>query len=1327
MEPDDCSVPVVAGGEIFERKVLEALKLCEGRNEAPLSTAVGISRLLSDEVEFPSAELGEAMVSHLSADFGRPFVWKVLHHAIACRLVSSLHVLCLLAPRVVPRRWSHPEAYRLFLDLVSRYALVFERDAPESAKDRIVRSVGAKLHLCQSYGVHVPKLGHLLVLFFFEITLTVVDCCVNDWGLSAVSGDRSSSVFGSSGPDKMDMEKKGSNLDDRGSQQVLMRKANSLVAIELLEELTKSRKALILLRLIHLNMPEKFNGLMQRILFLKSSDIIPEDIMGSKIVLSRLSVNFQKIFVPGCQISSRNFFGRLNSGRSMVAPSCSYSGSVISSCWAPFDIYMENIMDGRQLPTTSTIDKLSETIIALKVLNQASWKEAFLALWVSALRLVQRERNPIEGPIPHLHSRLCILLCIIPLTIANIFKVEKSPGQTYHDISTSPPKDPVDRIDSRTDSSLQNELINSLQDLDQFSGLLCPPELVIGAANDAAFKAAVLISKSQNTNNSMDGGYCVVVAVKSGGNLRHLIVEACIARNLIDKRVYFWPGYLPASVVTISDASAKQTSPWSSFMEGGPLTPSLVNSLILTPATSYEEVEKVYNFTLNGKSDEKSAAAKILCGASLREGWYIQEHVVNFVVKLLSPPIPLSDTGSEAPVIDYMPVVSVVLFGASSIDTVHVLSLHGVVPEVAAALLPLCETLGSLDPSSVSKTSDEFSIYMVFSAAFLFLLRLWKFYKPPIEVGGIGCDLPLEYLLLLHNSRVKTGLNGSTTQNKVNPNLSEVDSGLDKGLLIDHYPNLRAWYCQNINFVAGSLSGHCNDHHVYQVGDKILDMMYRKMAKTSSLSGDSSLSNSGVDVSPASTMEEAYERPLLPAWDVLEALPFVVEAILTACAYGRISSRDLITGLMDLVDYLPATLATIITYFSAEVTRGVWKPVPMNGMDWPSPSQVLESVESEVRETVAAAGVNVPCCPFDDTPTLPLPMAALVSLTITFKLEKRTEYIHTVAGPAMEDCASACPRSSMPIIGSLWAQKVPRWHDFIIVCCSRSMFRKDKEAITQLLRCCFTSFLGKHGFTNCSMMNPSGINKLLGNSISKMGKLPCIAPGFLYLRSCRTIEDKLYLVDVVMGLVLEYAQKSASRCGITTFTRLKSSRTSLSLVIAVAKEAALLGSCLLNAAGGLLLIQVLYTETIPTWLLSRKEEANRELNTLGRVVEGCAMAYLVVYSVSLSCGVRDQAAFWSFNRRARMNESHMHFLASMLERNLLVGCDPVTWKAYLTCLVSLAATFTPGWISEVSEETLKKLASGLQGWDELDLALSLLERGGVAAMGAVAELLSLIR
>jgi len=68
----------------------------------------------------------------------------------------------------------------------------------------------------------------------------------------------------------------------------------------------------------------------------------------------------------------------------------------------------------------------------------------------------------------------------------------------------------------------------------------------------------------------------------------------------------------------------------------------------------------------------------------------------------------------------------------------------------------------------------------------------------------------------------------------------------------------------------------------------------------------------------------------------------------------------LISGLKDLADFLPASLATIISYFSAEVTRGVWKPVYMNGTDWPSPAANLLNVEGQIRKILAATGVDVP-------------------------------------------------------------------------------------------------------------------------------------------------------------------------------------------------------------------------------------------------------------------------------------------------------------------------------------------------------------------------------
>lgn len=96
--------------------------------------------------------------------------------------------------------------------------------------------------------------------------------------------------------------------------------------------------------------------------------------------------------------------------------------------------------------------------------------------------------------------------------------MEKKPSSTSHDIRTSFPVNSVNGMDSTTDASLQNELISSLQGLEQFSGLLCPPELVIDTANNAASKAAVLISNSQNSNHSIDGEYSAGIVVKSGNS-----------------------------------------------------------------------------------------------------------------------------------------------------------------------------------------------------------------------------------------------------------------------------------------------------------------------------------------------------------------------------------------------------------------------------------------------------------------------------------------------------------------------------------------------------------------------------------------------------------------------------------------------------------------------------------------------------------------------------------------------------------------------------------------------------------------------------------------
>lgn len=72
------------------------------------------------------------------------------------------------------------------------------------------------------------------------------------------------------------------------------------------------------------------------------------------------------------------------------------------------------------------------------------------------------------------------------------------------------------------------------------------------------------------------------------GNLLHLVVEACIARDLIDTSAYFWPGYVLPSVVTKDpDLMLIEDSPWLIFMQGAPLTGPLQIALMATPATRY--------------------------------------------------------------------------------------------------------------------------------------------------------------------------------------------------------------------------------------------------------------------------------------------------------------------------------------------------------------------------------------------------------------------------------------------------------------------------------------------------------------------------------------------------------------------------------------------------------------------------------------------------------------------------------------------------------------------------------------------------------------------
>jgi hypothetical protein len=148
----------------FERGVLETLKRCQQRNENTLLWAMEVTKCIrSWGIGLPCAELGQVLVSHLCFDNNHSSLWKFMEQALSSGLIYPIQVLSLLTSRsskplllycppsictcflisllicdfrVLPHRRSQPKAYRLYLELLSRYALSFNPVMADACKEK---------------------------------------------------------------------------------------------------------------------------------------------------------------------------------------------------------------------------------------------------------------------------------------------------------------------------------------------------------------------------------------------------------------------------------------------------------------------------------------------------------------------------------------------------------------------------------------------------------------------------------------------------------------------------------------------------------------------------------------------------------------------------------------------------------------------------------------------------------------------------------------------------------------------------------------------------------------------------------------------------------------------------------------------------------------------------------------------------------------------------------------------------------------------------------------------------------------------------------------
>lgn len=253
---------------------------------------------------------------------------------------------------------------------------------------------------------------------------------------------------------------------------------------------------------------------------------------------------------------------------------------------------------------------------------------------------------------------------------------------------------------------------------------------------------------------------------------------------------------------------------------------------------------------------------------------------------------------------------------------------------------------------------------------------------------------------------------------------------------------------------------------------------------------------------------------------------------------------------------------------------------------------------------------------------------------------------------------------------------------------------------------------------------------LLGHGFGSrcLGRMTPVAPGILYLRVHRSVRDLLFMTEEIVSLLIQSVKDiTTTNIPIENIKKPKSTailrygEVSLSSVMTRIKVAASLGASLVWITGGLNLVQMLIKETLPSWFISVHRSDQNKVDSGGMIgmLKGYALAYFTILSGAFAWGV-DSSSLASKKRPVILG-AHLEFMASALDGKFSLGCNKATWRAYVSGFVSLMVSCMPKWVREVDVAVLRSLSKGLRKWDEEELALALLEIGGVGAMGAAAE------
>uniref|UniRef100_A0A2P2KKY6 Uncharacterized protein n=1 Tax=Rhizophora mucronata TaxID=61149 RepID=A0A2P2KKY6_RHIMU len=373
--------------------VLEITKAAQEKGSNPLLWALQISSNLSSlGVSLPSPELAEVLVSYICWENNVPTLWKFLEKALVLKIVPSFMVLALLSDRVIPYRRSQPVAYKLYMELLKRYAFELKSQVNCPNYEKIMKSIDAILHLSQKFGLRSNGPGILMVEFIYAVVWKLLDASLDDEGLLTLMPEKNSRWAAKS--EEMEIDGVDDYNGKRAEHYEKLQNMNTVMAIEIIGKFLQNKITSRILYLASQNLRTDWEGFIERLRLLAANS---SALKNSKILtaedLLQLTLDSWIVLPRETKTSSLQKFHAIMAFRSLISSARQCYGVSGSALWLPLDLALEDAMDGYQVSATSAVEIITGLVKTLQAINGTTWHDTFLGLWIAALRLVQRVRT----------------------------------------------------------------------------------------------------------------------------------------------------------------------------------------------------------------------------------------------------------------------------------------------------------------------------------------------------------------------------------------------------------------------------------------------------------------------------------------------------------------------------------------------------------------------------------------------------------------------------------------------------------------------------------------------------------------------------------------------------------------------------------------------------------------------------------------------------------------------------------------------------------------------------------------------------------------------